>query len=159
LTIRRVFLSLLTLVIGSLSLLSPALAGQNPTRPYFNFSLSSTGDESVNAGSSVSNKITASLVSGKSQQVSFSIVGLRSGAKADCSKVSCVPSCSSQLTISTTMATSAGSFPITVTATGGGLTISNSFNLTVLQPAPTQRSTGSGQTWTFCANENQTCSF
>ena len=145
LTIRNSFLSLLTLLIGSLCPLSPALAGQKPTRPAsFNFSLSNTGNESVNAGSSVGNTINTSLVSGNSQQVSFSIAGLPSGANGAFSKVSCVPSCSSQLTISTTAATSAGSFPITVTAKGGGITKSTSFNLTVVQPAPSQQTTSAG---------------
>ena len=107
-------------------------APQVPTT--FNFSLFNTGDKSVNAASSVSNTITATLVSGNSQPIAFSIAGLPSGATASLSQVTCNPSCSSLLTLTTTTATSGGNFPITVTAAGGGITKSTSFNLTVLKP-------------------------
>src|SRR4029077_7909689 len=102
----------------------------------FDFSLSNTGNKSVNAGSSIGNTITASLVSGKSQQDFFSMAGLPSGAAGSFSQVSCNPTCSSKLSVSTTAATPAGNFPIAVTAKGGGITKSTSFTLTVSPPTP-----------------------
>src|SRR5262249_47493939 len=50
------------------------------TSPTFDFSLSSAGDQSVYAGSSVMNTITGSLLSGSAGQISFSVAGLPSGA-------------------------------------------------------------------------------
>src|SRR5215467_3712136 len=83
------------------------------TASPFDFSLSRAGDTSVKAGSSVTNTIAASLVSGTSQQISFSVAGLPSGTMTSFSQGNCSPSCSTQLTISTSIATAAGSFPIT----------------------------------------------
>ena len=47
----------------------------------FDFSLTQNGDKSVTSGSSITNTISASLVSGSSQQISFSATGLPSGAQ------------------------------------------------------------------------------
>src|SRR5439155_17184377 len=88
----------------------------------FDYAISNSGDRSVNAGSSVTDIISTTLVSGVSQAVSFSISGLPSGAKGSFSSASCSPTCSTVLTISTSGSTPTGSFPITVTSTGGGVT-------------------------------------
>jgi hypothetical protein len=102
----------------------------------FDFSLSNAGNQSVTAGSPASNKIDATLVSGSSQSITFSASGLPAGATASFSSPSCAPTCSSTLTINTTAGTTpAGTFPITVSATGGGLTKSSTFNLTVSLPS------------------------
>jgi hypothetical protein len=105
----------------------------------FNFSLSNSGDKSVTAGSSVTNLISAALVSGTTQPVTFSASGLPSGATASFSPNSCSPSCSSTLTISTSGSTPAGSSTITVTAStvtasGSGVTKTTTFNLGVGLP-------------------------
>jgi Concanavalin A-like lectin/glucanases superfamily/Chitobiase/beta-hexosaminidase C-terminal domain/Family of unknown function (DUF6298) len=100
------------------------------TQP-FSFSLSNSGDKAVVAGSSVTNSIAATLVSGSTQAVSFSVSGLPSGATASLSSASCSPSCSSTLTINTTAPTAAGSSTITVTASGGGTTKTTTFSLNV----------------------------
>jgi Chitobiase/beta-hexosaminidase C-terminal domain/Concanavalin A-like lectin/glucanases superfamily len=100
----------------------------------FNFSLSNSGDKSATAGSSVTNSISATLVSGSAQPVTFSASGLPSGATASFSPNSCSPSCSSTLTISTSSSTPAGSSSITVTASGGGVTKTTTFNLGVGLP-------------------------
>jgi len=100
----------------------------------FDFSLANSGDVSITAGSSVSNKLTATLSSGSSQGVSFSVSGLPSGATGSFSSSSCNPTCSSTLTISTSGSTPAGNFPITVTSAGGGLTKTTAFTLTVSTP-------------------------
>ena len=97
----------------------------------FSFSLAASGNQSVFAGASVSNTISATLDSGSSQAVSFSISGLPTGATASFSSPSCSPACSTILNIGTTASTPAGSFPITVTSTGGGVTKSTAFTLSV----------------------------
>ena len=97
----------------------------------FSFSLAASGNLSVFAGASVSNTISATLDSGSSQAVSFTVSGLPTGATASFSSASCSPACSTVLNISTTASTPAGSFPITVTSTGGGVTKTTSFTLTV----------------------------
>src|SRR5438132_1229767 len=54
----------------------------NAPPPPFDFSLSNGGNKTVVQGQSVSNTITATLVSGTSQPVSFSASGLPTGATA-----------------------------------------------------------------------------
>src|SRR5947199_1201589 len=100
----------------------------------FNFSLSNSGDKSVNAGSSVTNSITATLGSGSAQPVSFSASGLPSGATASFSYASCSPTCSTVLSVNTTGATTTGNCPVTVTAVGGGVTRTTAFTLGVTVP-------------------------
>ena len=101
----------------------------------FDYAVSTSGNKSVTAGSSITNFISTSLVSGVSQAVSFSVSGLPSGATSSWSAPSCNPNCSSVLTISTTASTPAGNLPITVTATGGGLKKEAAFTFTVSAPA------------------------
>jgi hypothetical protein len=100
----------------------------------FDFSLSNSGSLSLTAGSSATNTISAALVSGSTQAVSFSASGLPTGATASFSPASCSPSCSSTLTINTGGSTPAGSSTTTVTATGGGVTRTTTFSLTVSLP-------------------------
>jgi hypothetical protein len=100
----------------------------------FDFSLGSSGDRSVLAGSSASNSISTTLLSGSTQPVTLSASGLPSGATASFSSTTCSPSCSSTLTINTTGSTPAGNFTITVSGSGGGLTRTTSFNLAVSLP-------------------------
>ena len=101
-----------------------ASASFTVTQP-FSFSLASSGDISVLAGSSVTNSISTTLVSGSAQAVTFLASGLPTGATASFSSTSCSPACSSTLTINTSGSTPAGSSTITVTASGGGLTKNN----------------------------------
>ena len=77
-----------------------ASASFTVTQP-FSFSLANSGDKSVVAGSSVTNSISTTLVSGTAQAVSFSASGLPTGATASFSSTSCSPACSSTLTINT----------------------------------------------------------
>jgi parallel beta-helix repeat protein len=97
----------------------------------FDFSLANSGNKSVTAGASVTNSITAALISRNSQAVSFSVSGLPSGATGSFSSTSCSPTCSTDFTIITTGSTPAGNFPITVSSIGGGVTKTTAFNLTV----------------------------
>ncbi|MGH7774887.1 MAG: CARDB domain-containing protein, partial [Candidatus Binatia bacterium] len=97
----------------------------------FNYSLANSGIITVIQGASGSNTITATLVSGATQSVSFAATGLPAGATATFSPppASCNPTCSKTLTIATTGATPTGTFPITVT--GAPLGRTTTFNLTV----------------------------
>jgi outer membrane lipase/esterase len=95
----------------------------------FDYSLSNSGGVTVSAGASGATTITATLTSGPTQAVSFTVSGLPSGASAALSVTSCNPTCSTTLTIVTTATTPAGTFPVTVTGTPLGRT--TSFNLVV----------------------------
>ena len=97
----------------------------------FDFSLGNSGNVSVAAGASVSNTITATLASGSTQSLSFTVSGLPSGASGSFSSTTCNPSCSTVLSITTSSSTPAGNFPVTVTSTGGGVTRTTAFTLNV----------------------------
>jgi hypothetical protein len=112
----------------------------SPVTP-FDFSSSNGGDVGVLQGQSKSNTVTVTLSSGTAQSVSFSASGLPAGATASFSATSCVPTCSSTITVRTSATTPAGSYPITVTAVSDSLSHTTSFTLTVsasntLPPVP-----------------------
>jgi len=110
----------------------------------FNFSLANSMSLSAIQGSSATNTITASLVSGSPEPVSLSASGLPSGASASFSQKTCSPTCSSLLTIATAASTPAGTYTITATGTGGGVTRTTSFTLTVNSPTGSPPSAPSG---------------
>ena len=116
---------------GDLDPISAPVATAPATGSLFSFSLSNSGDKSVTPGSSVTNSITSSLLSATSQAISFNTSGLPAGATGSFSSASCTPACSTVLTISTTGSTPAGSFPIVVSSTGGGVTKTTAFTLSV----------------------------
>jgi hypothetical protein len=101
----------------------------------FDFSLAHSGNKSVTAGSSVTNSITASLLVGTTQSVTFGVSGLPSGATGSFSSVFCTPTCSAVLNLTTSGSTPIGNFPVTVSATGGGITRTTAFTLGVTAPA------------------------
>jgi Concanavalin A-like lectin/glucanases superfamily/Chitobiase/beta-hexosaminidase C-terminal domain/Family of unknown function (DUF6298) len=103
--------------------------------PNFNFFLSNSGNVAVTQGQSVSNTVTATLSSGSSQTVSFSTSGLPSGATASyTTSTACNPTCLRTLNIATSASTPAGTYTITATGTGGGVTKTTNFSLTVNSP-------------------------
>ena len=105
--------------------------------PTFNFSLSTNPTSgTIIQGQSTITTITADLVSGSSQSVSFSLSGLPSEASASFSPASCNPTCNSTLTITTSGTTPAGTYATTITGTGGGLIRTASYNLTVSSSLP-----------------------
>jgi hypothetical protein len=107
----------------------------NAPTPAFNFSITNGGNVSVTQGQSVTNTVNATLSSGFSQAVSFSTSGLPAGATASyITSSSCSPSCSVNLNIATSASTPAGTYMITATATGGGVTKTTNFSLTVNSP-------------------------
>src|SRR5207244_1879090 len=87
-----------------------------PPPPSFDFSLANGGNQTVVQGQSVSSTITATLVSGTPQPVSFSPSGLPTGATAAFSPGSCSPTCSLTLTLTTSASTPARSSTITFPA-------------------------------------------
>ncbi|HLI86686.1 MAG TPA: LamG-like jellyroll fold domain-containing protein [Bryobacteraceae bacterium] len=108
------------------------------TASAFDFSLSaSSGTVSVNAGSSGSDTISTALTSGNGQSVSFSVSGLPSGVTSSLSSTSCTPSCSTELTLSVGSSVAAGSYKVTVNASGGGASASVPVTLTVVKPTTT----------------------
>jgi|CXWL01.1.fsa_nt_gi hypothetical protein len=120
----------------------------------FNFDLSNGGNKSVTQGSSVTNSLTASLVSGTAQAVSLSVSGLPSGVTASFSPASCTPNCSSTLTLNASASAATGSASVTVTATGGGVSNTSAFTLTVnaAAPPPPPPSTGPVGWWKLDEN-------
>ncbi len=112
----------------------------------FNFSLANSMNLSATQGSSATNTITASLVSGSPEPVSFSASGLPSGASASFSQKTCSPTCSSLLTIVTAASTPAGSYTITVIGAGGGVTRTTNFALAVNTDSTSPPPSGSTST-------------
>ncbi|MEK7389398.1 MAG: right-handed parallel beta-helix repeat-containing protein [Elusimicrobiota bacterium] len=108
--------------------------GTTPPPPAFDFALANGGNKSVTRGGSVTNSLTASLVSGTAQAVSFSVTGLPSGVTGGFSPASCTPNCSSTLTLSASASAALGTASLTVTAAGGGITKTSAFTLTVNAP-------------------------
>lgn len=105
-----------------------------PPAPQFDFSLSNSGDIVVTKPTSgsitSSNIITANLISGSSKSVSFSQTGLPYGVSASYLG-SCYPSCSKTNTLTVNSSAPVGTFPITVSATGGGVTRTTNYNLII----------------------------
>jgi len=97
----------------------------------FDFSLSNNADILATQGSSGSNTVTVTLAGGSTQPVTLSASGLPSGASASFDPTSSSPTFSSICTIMTSPSTAAGSYPITVTGSGGGLSRTTTFTLFV----------------------------
>jgi hypothetical protein len=103
--------------------------------PTFNFSLSvNPTSGSVNQGGSVSAAVTATLTAPPTQSVSFSCSGLPTGASCSFSPTSCSPTCNSTMNITTLSTTPTGTYTTTITGTGGGLTRTTNYSLTVTTP-------------------------
>jgi hypothetical protein len=101
--------------------------------------------------------ITATLSSGTGSAVSFSASGLPAGATAVFSRSSCTPTCTSTMTIQTSASTPVGSYPVTVTGTGGGKSHTTSFMVTVNAPtAPFDFSLSNGGSKTVTQGQSVT---
>ncbi|MFC0008035.1 M4 family metallopeptidase [Micromonospora siamensis] len=95
----------------------------------FSVSLSPTSG-SVTAGGSVSSTVSTATTAGTAQTVSLSASGLPSGASASFNPTSVTSGGSSTLTITTSSATPAGTYSVTVTGTGA-VTHTATYTLTV----------------------------
>lgn len=104
--------------------------------PPFDFSISaSPPTQMVTAGESTSYVIVVTLVSGTGQPVSLSLAGLPSGATRSFNPPSSTPTFQSTLDIYTTKTTKAGTYTLTLTASGGGVTKTAGLTLEI-EPAP-----------------------
>jgi len=100
--------------------------------PAFDFSISaSPPTQKVTAGESTSYVIVVSLVSGSTQPVSLSLAGLPSGATHSFNPPSSAPTFQSTLEIYTTKTTKAGTYTLSLTASGGGVTKTASLALEI----------------------------
>jgi len=100
--------------------------------PPFDFSLSaSPSTQKVTAGQSISYVIVVALVSGSTLPVSLSLAGLPSGVSHSFSPPSSNPSYESTLQVATTKTTAAGTYTLSLTASGGGLTKTASLTLEI----------------------------
>ena len=98
----------------------------------FNFSLSmSTTFGSVSQGGAISPTLSALLVANPATSVTFSAGPVITGVTYNFWVASCDPNCNTKMTISTSASTPIGSYPITITATGGGVTRTTNFTLQV----------------------------
>ncbi len=94
--------------------------------------MTNSGTIFLGQGGSSSNKITVTLVSGTTQTVNLACTSLLPlGASCLFNPASGSPNYTSTLTINTLATTPLGSFIITATGTGGGLTKLTQFALTV----------------------------
>ncbi len=121
---------------GNTSLQSTAVTITTPA-PSFDFTVSNGGNRSVVQGGAVTNTVTATLSAGVTQAVSFQASGLPSGGTAAFSPSSCSPSCTTTLTITTSASTPIGTSTITITGTGGGVSHTTSFSLSVTSASDT----------------------
>ena len=121
-----------------LSLQVPSGSGVEKVAAFFfkfDFSLGSPAAIAVTQGSTGSNTITVTLTGEASQTVTLSASGLPSGTSASFNPASGNPSFSSTCTIRTSSSTPPGSYTIGVTGSGGEITRSTQFTLTVF-PVP-----------------------
>jgi len=109
----------------------PKIVVMAPLPSLFSFSLGSSGGVTSQAGKSGRTTITASLVAGAPQSVTFSATGLPSGVTASFSPVSCVATCSTTLTLTASPSAAIGSFMVQVTGAGGGSSRTTSVPYTV----------------------------
>lgn len=127
----------------------------------FDFSLSNSGNivvtKPISGNITGSNIITANLVSGASKSASFSQSGLPYGVSASYLG-SCYPTCSKSNTLTINSSAQVGTFPITVTATGGGITRTTTYSL-IIQDSYTDTLSVSCYVSPNPAQTNQTVTF
>jgi len=104
----------------------------SPPPPPFDFTLGiSPSSGSVQQGGSVSATVTVTLTSGSTQTVTLTTSGLPSEAYATFNPSSGYPTFTSTFAISTSTTTPTGTFYITIIGSGGGLTRTATYTLTV----------------------------
>ena len=100
----------------------------------FEFSLSiSPTSGTVTQGGSTTTTVTATLDEGSTESVRFDCPNLPTGISCSFSQDSCNPTCQSTLTISTDTSAQVGTHNIIITGTGGGMTETTYYTLTVNQ--------------------------
>ena len=110
---------------------------RNCTMPAcaFNFSLAASAGISVQkpaSGSTTgSNTITATLLAGTAATVNFTSSGFPTGASGSFSTQACGPTCNTTFTVTVGSSVAAGTYPITISGTGGAVSKTASFDLVV----------------------------
>src|SRR3989454_237727 len=118
------------------------------TSVSFDFSVSlNPTSASLLQGQTTTSTATAMLTGGTAQAVNFSASGQPAGATASLNPTTCAPTCTSTLTVTTSPSTPLGTYPITVTASGGGLVRTATFTLTMDAPCPTAPPSYPSNTW------------
>ncbi|MEM3022716.1 MAG: zinc ribbon domain-containing protein [Candidatus Bathyarchaeia archaeon] len=103
-----------------------------PPPPEFDFSISAEpASGSLRAGGAAEFKVAISLVSGMAQPVSLGLEGLPDGASYAFDPASGTPAFASLLTISTVASVAPGTYALSITGEGGGLTRSASISLSI----------------------------
>lgn len=122
---------------SSESALAPKLwVTWEPPSESFDFSVSvSPTSGTVSAGDAVTASVTASLLSGDADEVSFSAMGLPEGASASYAPSHCFPTCTTTLTITTTTGTPEGTYGVSIVGSNGTIDHGASFTLVVEPPA------------------------
>ena len=144
------------------------LASQPATRTITvsNFSVSATpSSRAVMAGQSATYTATVTPASGFTGTVDFSVTGLPSGATATFTPSSVAGSGSTSMSITTTAATPAGSYPLVIRGTSGPITRTANVTLVIngdftIAASPTSRtiSRGNSTTYTVTVAADQTFS-
>ena len=134
---------------GNVALQAATLSGGMVT-PDYTVGATPSG-QTVVAGGSVSYMLSVSGLSGFNGSVGLSVSGLPSGVTAGFSPNTVTGSGSSTLKLSTTSSMAAGSYPLTITATSGGLTHTVNITLTMtaapdytVSPAPSSQAVLAG---------------
>ncbi len=106
--------------------------GKSPFSPPFDFALNvSPSGGTIMQGRNLQTSVTLSLLSGSSEQVTLSASG-PNGVTYIFSPQTGTPDCTSTLTINVPESVPTKAYSLTVTATGGGKTYSNTYILSVL---------------------------
>lgn len=114
---------------------TPSSCATQPPPPSNDFSISvSPATATVQAGSSATANVSTALTGGNSQTVSLTASGAPAGVTAGFSPASVTTGGSSTLTVSTTSAVAAGSYPITITGTAPSGRHTTTFTLAVTAP-------------------------
>lgn len=137
--------------------------------PPFDFSISvSPPTQKVTAGESTSYVIVVSLVSGAAQPVSLGLVGLPAGVTYTLNPPSSNPTFQSTLEIVTTKAAKPGTYTLSMTALGGGVSKTANLILEIeaapeedftITVAPTSGEIEQGETMTFVITINAVAGF
>ena len=97
----------------------------------FDFSLLASNPPSVSQGNSLPILVTANLVSGNAQPITFSVGTLPPGVTATITPQSCTVTCSATIYLTTSISTPLQQHTILITASGGGITRTSQVIFTV----------------------------
>lgn len=142
--------------------------GQTPSQPDFSISATPASQSVPSTGAATSYTVNVARVNNFTSSVNFSVSGLPSGVTATFSPSSTTANTSS-LTLNVAATTVTGSYPLTITASGGSpiLTRTTAITLIKLAPAPdfslsitpASQTIGTGKSTSYTVNINRTNGF